>query len=62
MAEVQQKKTMDRLEDQLVVWFLDSDPALDKDAFVVLVRCLILGAAASGANTVVKGTVFARGV
>ena len=49
-------------EGHLVVWFLDSDPALDKDTFVVLVRYLILGAAASGANTVAEGTVFARGV
>ena len=46
-------------EGHLVVWFLDSDQVLDKDMFVVLVRCLIRGAAASGANTVAEGTMFA---
>ena len=43
-------------------FFLESDQVLDKDMFVVLVRCLIRGAAASRANMVPKGTVFARGV
>ena len=49
-------------EGHLVIWFLDSDQVLDKDTPVLLVRCLIRGAAASGANTVAEGTMFTRGV